>query len=75
MACRPDGHVIPVTPERHLIARLDPQLIPELLRNDHLPLGADTMSHTNKSNYGSNTPAAEVILTTTRPKVSHPGPS
>lgn len=42
--------MISVSPEGDLITGFDPQLVTELLRDDHLAFGANTMSHTSKYN-------------------------
>jgi hypothetical protein len=45
---RTNGDVIIVHPKSDLIARLDPELISEPLRDHHLSLRADAMSHAAK---------------------------
>jgi len=45
-----DGDVVIVEPEAHLVARLDAELISQLLGDDDLPFGADTVSHTIEYN-------------------------
>jgi hypothetical protein len=42
--------MIIVPPETDLVARLDPELVSQLLWDDNLTLGADTMSHTYEYN-------------------------
>ena len=50
MARWTDGHMVSVAPKRDLITGLDAQLVTQLLRDHHLALGTDTMSHTMKYN-------------------------
>lgn len=57
--------MIVVDPEADLVARLDPQLIAELLRNDDLAFRPDSMSHTTEYNL-LQTGARTVINTGTR---------
>ena len=45
-----DGDVVVVEPEVDLVARLDAQLVSQLLGDDDLPLGTDTVSHTEEYN-------------------------
>ena len=42
--------MIIVPPEADLVARLDPELVSQLLWDDNLTLGADTVSHTCEYN-------------------------
>jgi hypothetical protein len=42
--------MITVPPEADLVARLDPELVSQLLWDDNLTLGPDTVSHTNEYN-------------------------
>ncbi len=50
MLCRPDRDVIVVEPEADLVPGLYPELITELLGDDHLSLGTHPVSHTSKYN-------------------------
>jgi hypothetical protein len=45
-----DRDVVVVEPEADLVARLDPELVTKLLRDDDLPLRPDSMSHTEQYN-------------------------
>jgi hypothetical protein len=53
--------MIIVPPEADLVARLDPELVPQRLWDDNLTLGADTVSHTYEYNLASRSllPAPE----------------
>jgi len=51
VARRTDRHVIVVPPEADLVTRLDPQLVSQLLWDDDLTLGPNTMSHTDEYNF------------------------
>lgn len=59
MASRANRHMVVVSPEADLVARLNPELVTQLFRDDNLTFGADTMSHTSQYNLdiGSLTPA------------------
>lgn len=46
-----DGDVVIVEPEVDLVAWFDPELVSQLLGDDDLPFGADTMSHTIEYNH------------------------
>lgn len=50
MARRANRHMVVVAPEADLVARLDPEFVTQLLGDDDLTLGSDTMSHTGKYN-------------------------
>jgi hypothetical protein len=45
-----EGDVVIVQPEVDLVAWFDAELVSQLLGDDDLPFGADTMSHTRKYN-------------------------
>lgn len=47
---RPQGHMVLVAPEADFIARLDAELVTEILRDDNLALRSHTMSHTEQYN-------------------------
>jgi len=49
--CRAKRDVVTVAPEADLVPRLDPERVTQILRDDHLPLGTDTMSHTDEYNW------------------------
>lgn len=53
--------MIIVPPEADLVARLDPELVSQLLWDDNLTLGPDTVSHTNEYNLATHSlfPAPE----------------
>lgn len=51
MARRANRHMIVVPPEADLVARLDPEFVSQLFRDDDLTLGADTVSHTYQYNF------------------------
>lgn len=53
MACRANRHVVVVPPEADLVARLDPELVSQLLGDDDLTFGPDTVSHTDKYNFAA----------------------
>jgi hypothetical protein len=40
--------MIAVAPETHLVARLDAQLVAQVLRDDDLTFRSDAMSHTSQ---------------------------
>lgn len=42
--------MVTVAPQLDLVTRFDPQLGPELVRDDDLPLRTDSRSHTSKYN-------------------------
>ncbi len=50
VADRADDDVVLVPQERHLVAGLDAQLLPQLLGDDHLPFRSDDVSHTVEYN-------------------------
>jgi hypothetical protein len=50
MLSETDGDVIVVEPEVDLVAGFDAQAVSQLLGDHDLPLGADTMSHTDEYN-------------------------
>ena len=53
--------MIIVPPEADLVARLDPELLSQLLWDDNLTLGPDTVSHTCEYNLATHSlfPAPE----------------
>lgn len=46
--------MIIVPPEADLVARLDPELVSQLLWDDNLAFGPDTVSHTNEYNLATH---------------------
>jgi len=50
MTGRSNRYMIVVAPEADLVTRLDPKFVSQLLGDDDLPLGSDTMSHTCQYN-------------------------
>lgn len=48
MSGRAERNMIAVEPEAHLVARLDAQLVAQVLRDDDLSLRTDALSHTGQ---------------------------
>ena len=48
MPCRPNRHVVAVTPETDFVTRLDTELVAQFLGDDDLAFRAHSMSHTVK---------------------------
>lgn len=44
-----DDHVVIVEPEADLVAWFDAEVVSQLLGNDNLPVGSDTVSHTGQT--------------------------